>query len=290
MSFSCDHCGFSNNELQSGATIDPKGKRMVLKVNDQKDLNRRIVKSDHTSVKMVEIDFEIPAGSQKGEVTTLEGIIDRSVAGLEQDQHVRRIEHPEVAKNIDEFVDKLKELKLVKEPFTIILDDITGNCFIENLNAPHTDPACLTTYYSRTSIQNHSLGIYNKAEIDKSQSDSTLHPIAEDSWQLEELHGEVLQFETLCSECQSACETNMKVTSIPHFKDVVIMATCCEYCGHKTNEVKSGAGIENEGVRFEVTIKGYEDMSRDVLKVYMDLSLNNELIKEYYIFSQIAVA
>lgn len=269
MSFSCDHCGFSNNELQSGATIEPKGKRMVLKVKDAKDLNRRIVKSDHTSVKFVEIDFEIPAQSQKGEVTTLEGIIDRSITGLEQDQPVRRIEHPEVAKSIDEFVDKLKDLKLVNKSFTIVLDDITGNCFIENLNAPHTDPACVTTYFARTSVQDHSLGIYSKSEIEKSQNDSTLHPIAEDSWKLEELHGEVLQFKTLCPECQSACETNMKVTTIPHFKDVVIMATVCDNCGNKTNEVKSGAGIEDEGVRFEVRISGYDDMSRDVLKVYV---------------------
>lgn len=267
MSFSCDHCGFSNNELQSGATIEPKGKRIALKVTNDRDLTRRIVKSDHSSVKFVEIDFEIPAQSQKGEVTTLEGIIDRAVIGLEQDQAVRRIDHPDVAKSIDDFVVVLNELKLVKEPFTIILEDVTGNCFVENLKAPYTDSECTTTYFARTSAQNHLLGIYTKNEIDNPQNDSVLKPIAEDSWQLEELHGEVLQFSTLCPECQSPCETNMKVTNIPHFKDVVIMATCCDNCGNKTNEVKSGAGIEAEGVRFEVTVKGLEDMSRDVLKV-----------------------
>lgn len=44
------------------------------------------------------------------------------------------------------------------------------------------------------------------------------------------------------------------------------MATTCEACGHRTNEVKSGSGIEPNGLRIEVKIKGTEDFSRDVLK------------------------
>ena len=44
------------------------------------------------------------------------------------------------------------------------------------------------------------------------------------------------------------------------------MATNCEACGHRTNEVKSGSGIEPLGVKIEVKINGKEDFSRDVLK------------------------
>lgn len=58
----------------------------------------------------------------------------------------------------------------------------------------------------------------------------------------------------------------MKMTSIPHFKEVVIMATVCEICGSKTNEVKSGGGIEENGIRFKVQIEDKEDLNRDVLK------------------------
>lgn len=45
------------------------------------------------------------------------------------------------------------------------------------------------------------------------------------------------------------------------------MATLCDICGHRTNEVKSGGGIESQGVRHEVHIQGKDDFSRDVLKV-----------------------
>lgn len=279
MSFSCDHCGFANNEMQSGAEIELKGTRIELTVNSEADLNRKVVKSDHTSVRIVELDFEIPAQSQRGEITTLEGMIDRAVLGLEQDQPVRRIEHPDDAKQIDSFVVSLQALKLVESPWTVILEDISGNCFVENPNAPHVDPSCIVTHFNRTADQDHVLGMFTQQELreneaaaaagaeeKRDQEAKVLHKIEEDSWPLEELHGQVLQFETICSNCKAQCMTNMKMTSIPHFKDVVIMATVCETCGVKTNEVKSGGGIEDKGVRFEVTIDSRDDMSRDVLK------------------------
>lgn len=45
------------------------------------------------------------------------------------------------------------------------------------------------------------------------------------------------------------------------------MATNCDVCGIKTNEVKSGGGIETEGVKIEVDLRTRDDFSRDVLKV-----------------------
>lgn len=272
VSFSCEHCGYENNEIQPAGEIEPNGCRITLVVKTPTDLNRRVVKSDRTSVKFVELDFEIPAQSQKGEVTTIEGIIDRSVAGLEQDQPVRRIEHPDAAAQIDAFVEKLRNLKLVETPFTIVFEDISGNCRVENLSAPNPDPGCTMTHFIRTKEQNHELGMFTQSELNDEtnnapSSSNLLKPIAEDEWPLEELHGEVLQFQTDCPSCQSKCETNMKVTNIPHFKDVVIMSTNCDVCGARTNEVKSGGGIEDQGVRITVKIDGREDMSRDVLKV-----------------------
>lgn len=66
MSFSCEHCGYQNNEIQSGGPVAEKGIRFVLNVDELKDLNRQVVKSDYASVRIPELDFEIPAKSQKG--------------------------------------------------------------------------------------------------------------------------------------------------------------------------------------------------------------------------------
>lgn len=56
-------------------------------------------------------------------------------------------------------------------------------------------------------------------------------------------------------------------SDIPHFKEVVIMATNCDACGLRTNEVKSGGGVEPLGQRIFVKVNSKDEFSRDVLKV-----------------------
>lgn len=261
MSFDCEHCGYQNNEIQDSGKIAEKGIRITLEVSTSKDLNRQVVKSDYTSVRIPSLDFEIPSRSQKGEITTIEGIIERTINGLEQDQPERREKHSTAAVQIDEFIQKLRKLKSLEEPFTIIFEDISGQCHIENPNAPLKDEGCTIAQFKRTLEQNHTLGIYSE-----DAEDTLLKPIKEGEYSLEQIEGEVLSFRTNCPECNCPCETNMKMTNIPHFKEVVIMATVCESCGHRTNEVKSGGGIEPLGVKIEVTVAGKEDFSRDLLK------------------------
>lgn len=59
----------------------------------------------------------------------------------------------------------------------------------------------------------------------------------------------------------------MKMVDIPYFKNVVIMATSCDRCGFKDNEVKGAAGIEEKGQRIELRLTDPTDLTRDVLKV-----------------------
>ena len=261
MSFDCEHCGYQNNEIQNSGRIADKGIKIILQVTTPADLNRQVVKSDYTSVQIPSLDFEIPSRSQKGEITTVEGIIERTINGLEQDQSERRKEHPSAAGQIDEFLEKLRKLKSLDEPFTIIFEDMSGESHLENPNAPLKDEGCTITRFKRTTEQDHILGIYAE-----NSEDVLLKPIKEGEYTLEQIEGEVLSFRTNCPECNSPCETNMKMTNIPHFKEVVIMATVCESCGHRTNEVKSGGGIEPEGMKIEVTVAGKCDFSRDLLK------------------------
>lgn len=145
------------------------------------------------------------------EVTTIEGIIDRSITGLEQDQDRRRKDNPDIADQIDNFISKLKALKDVDEPFTIIFEDISGNTFVQNPNAPQKDENCEIHYFARTMQQNHTLGIYIENE------DKILQPINEEEYTLEEMQGEVMTFPTNCPECNSPCETNMKMTSMKRY-------------------------------------------------------------------------
>lgn len=54
------------------------------------------------------------------EVTTIEGIINRSIQGLSQDQEARRATNPEIADKIQDFISKLEDLKKVSEPFVMV--------------------------------------------------------------------------------------------------------------------------------------------------------------------------
>ncbi|XP_040339033.1 zinc finger protein ZPR1 isoform X1 [Herpailurus yagouaroundi] len=251
-SFSCEHCGWNNTEIHSAGRIQDQGVRYALTVRTQEDMNREVVKTDSATTSIPELDFEIPAFTQKGALTTVEGLISRAISGLEQDQPTRRANEEAVAERIDEFIVRLKELKRVASPFTLIIDDPSGNSFVENPHAPQKDHALVITHYNRTVQQEEMLGLQAEAPEEKPEE--------------EDLRNEVLQFNTNCPECNAPAQTNMKLVQIPHFKEVIIMATNCDCCGHRTNEVKSGGAVEPLGTRITFHITHPSDLTRDVLK------------------------
>ena len=54
-------------------------------------LNRLVVKADTAGLQIPELDFEIPAHSQEGSITTMESILLKSVEELEREQPVRKV-------------------------------------------------------------------------------------------------------------------------------------------------------------------------------------------------------
>ncbi|KAG9263607.1 zinc finger protein ZPR1 isoform X1 [Astyanax mexicanus] len=255
-SFTCPHCHWTNTEIQSAGRIQEQGVSYNLKIKCKEDMNREVVKTDSATTRIPELDFEIPAFTQKGSLSTIEGLLDRAVAGLEQEQPIRRATDPEVANKIDQFIQRLKKLKDMEEEFTLIIDDPSGNSFIENPCAPQKDQALSVSYYKRTPEQNASLGI----------NDAEPEPEDKPANDLDTMRNEVLVFNTNCPECNAPASTNMKLVQIPHFKEVIIMATNCDSCGHRTNEVKSGGATEELGTKITLHLTDSSDMSRDLLK------------------------
>ena len=68
-------------------------------------------------------------------ITTIEGVLKRTIAGLTQDQPVRKHLDPEGARQIDAYVAKIEDL-IASANFTIVLSDPSGNSFVENPHAP----------------------------------------------------------------------------------------------------------------------------------------------------------
>ncbi len=44
MSTNCPHCGYKDNEVKSGGAISPQGKKITLKVENEEDIARDILK------------------------------------------------------------------------------------------------------------------------------------------------------------------------------------------------------------------------------------------------------
>ncbi|KAI9203252.1 ZPR1 zinc-finger domain-containing protein [Polychytrium aggregatum] len=249
MAFECPHCNFKNSEIQSASAVAEKGCTFSCRINGHDDLNRQVVKADSASVRFEELDFEIPPDSQRGVLSTVEGILSRAVDGLSQDQPQRLLQDFAVYEAIQAIIEKLQDLREGQTPFTFILDDPAGNSYIENLCAPNPDPALQIKHYARTREQSEQLGLQ-----------------VEEPDIVDDFAREVMQFEGNCSRCNAPCTTNMHMLDIPHFKEVVIMATVCDACGYKSNEVKAGGAISEKGKRITLKLVDSEDLNRDILK------------------------
>lgn len=49
MSTNCYACGYRDNEIKSGGSVSAKGKKITLKVEDEEDLSRDLLKVDSSS-------------------------------------------------------------------------------------------------------------------------------------------------------------------------------------------------------------------------------------------------
>lgn len=158
-----------------------------------------------------------------------------------------------------------------------ILRDYSGKSFIcppsDHLPG-NTDPQLTTSHFNRTTEENHSLGIFAEVEEKEAKTNEDEDAVLDT---VETLREEIHTFPTICSSCGSACETKMKMVTIPYFKEAIIMATDCDHCGYKTNEVKGGGGIEDKGRRIILKVENVDDLSRDVLKV-SSYKTNKEVI------------
>ena len=161
MSFTCPHCGFRSNEIEPAEGLAPQGIHFELNVQTSKDMNRRVIKSNYATLNIPCCDLEIPQSTQKGKLSTVEGFIATA-----KDNFSSSLEDGYYNEMGEEFINKIKEIikKLSdtldgkKFPFLFILDDPSGNSFIENPFAPQTDPNIKVSFFERTKEMAESMG------------------------------------------------------------------------------------------------------------------------------------
>ncbi|KAI1323511.1 ZPR1 zinc-finger domain-containing protein [Xylariaceae sp. FL0255] len=255
MSFNCDKCHFSNSEIQSAGTIQPKGTSYLLRLTAMADFERQVVKSDTAIVKFIELDLEVPAG--RGQLTNVEGILTTIVDDLELGQEARKEQAPEVYEKIGEIITKGRSMLAGDAfPFRLSVDDPAGNSWISP-NMRDGVGKWEKRDYERTREQNEALGL---AANDPDSPNPT-------GFEDEEIvPDQVYEFPASCPGCMHACTTKMTMVDIPHFKAVVLMSTVCDACGYKSNDVKTGGEIPELGKKICLRVESAEDLARDILK------------------------
>jgi len=294
MSFSCDKCGLQNSEIQSAGEIQERGSKYIFRLDTAEDLQRQIVKGDSCTIRIEEIDLEIPSG--KGRFTNIEGLVSTVRDDLNLHEDARLEQMPDVGRQVAVVIERLTSMVDGNSfPFTISVDDPSGNSWIEP--SPKDKAGKYKhTLYKRTSAQNGMLGLGDDVPNPSDTAPSSQNPNAGQAPETEIrpeykassalvggtteatstaqnnvdnddiIENQVYTFPATCPGCTRPCDTHMKMVDIPFFKQVVLMSTSCESCGYKSNEVKTGGVVPEKGQRITLHVESEVDLARDVLK------------------------
>lgn len=83
---------------------------------------------------------------------------------------------------------------------------------------------------------------------------------------MDENEREVLVLPTPCYVCTKMGNVQMCTSSIPFFKEIIIMAFVCEHCGYRNSEIKEGGGIGEKAKKITFRVTEPNDLCRDLFK------------------------
>jgi zinc finger protein len=207
-------------------------------------------------------------------MNTVEGVIRKAVEGLAVEQPYRHEHAPEIAQQIDAVISQLNAMADGNAlPFTFEIDDPSGNSFVSfdtvTYIDPGQDPKLTLTQYNRTKEQMVAMGYIaedmpdmpdiDSLQLEEQKAEEEVKISAQNmdfSEPIDENRPteEGMEFETPCYSCFKPGVTRMCIVNVPHFKEVVIMAFACEFCGAKSNEVKGGGAISERGLEIRLTV------------------------------------
>ncbi|OAF70853.1 Zinc finger protein ZPR1 [Intoshia linei] len=259
-SFICDHCHLKNTDVSPSIPIQSSGTRIEITITTKADMNRQVVKTKYARIIVPVLEFE--REPSYGEITTIEGLLSNAIIHINKNAKIIAKGNPDVIQNIVEFVEKMQDLMSVKSSWLLIIDDVSGNSYVENIKYPKTDSNLIIMPYFRNKEQNEQVGIFTPQEEYKVGPgfgvEETITNVTTD---------EVNCMQVSCPNCDAVGQNNVKLVDIPFFKEIILMAFCCDECGFRDSEVKGGLSFDEKGKRLTLTITKKNDLSRDFLTI-----------------------
>ncbi|ASJ11775.1 ZPR1 zinc finger domain-containing protein [Thermococcus thioreducens] len=123
----CERCGYRNADVMILEDRPPK--LYSVKVEEEKDLFTRVVRSKSGTIELEEIGVKIePGPAAEGFVSNVEGVLERVRETLIMAKHFREQEgDKEAVRKAEEILDYIEEVKEGKKPLTVRIMDPLGN-------------------------------------------------------------------------------------------------------------------------------------------------------------------
>ena len=130
-------------------------------------LTLHVLQSETAALIIPSLDLTLTHGTLGGRFTTVEGILSQIHTELAEKGWAffggsgdsTTSELADDRRKYTTFLEGLKALMEIKEPFELILDDPLSNSYIQSLYAPDPDPQLEVEVYERTWDQNEELGL-----------------------------------------------------------------------------------------------------------------------------------
>ncbi|MCS3900900.1 ZPR1 zinc finger domain-containing protein [Methanococcus voltae] len=123
----CSNCNYKKSDIFPSEVKEPK--RFILKISEEYDLNKRVIRGSTGHILIPELGFEVsPGPASEAYVSNVEGVITRledalkTLMGWAEDEN-------EIIK-AKELVVKLEEVKQGKLTITLIIEDPLGHSAI----------------------------------------------------------------------------------------------------------------------------------------------------------------
>jgi zinc finger protein len=214
-------------------SLAEKGILYTVYLTSADDLDRQVVKSEFATLTIPELELSIPP--KRGQLTTVEGIVSDTLRDLSMDQPLRQHAQPEAYAKIEEICTRLRSIlgedkegeKVAKEqrefaPFSLRLDDPSGNSFIEFTGAVGqlgaADNKWTKRDYARSVEQNSVLGLAAPPKAPTTVERDEGGGFSKKQGETEFDNEEVFAFDGTCSSCSAPLQTLMKQVTIPYFK------------------------------------------------------------------------
>ncbi|WP_297091720.1 ZPR1 zinc finger domain-containing protein [Thermococcus sp.] len=123
----CEKCGYRNADVMILEDRPPK--LYSVRIEEEKDLFTRVVRSKSGTIELEEIGVKIePGPAAEGFVSNVEGVLERVRETLIMARHFREQEGDEEAvKKAEEILEYIEQVKEGKKPLTVRIMDPLGN-------------------------------------------------------------------------------------------------------------------------------------------------------------------